>query len=128
MRVVSREELRQLPPGTLFTYYDGMAVCKGLHQLGPSSGGDFYIRSLLPEVDVSVAADQFKPELDCSWCREGLFDDGMKYVVWEQHDLAVLAHKLFLAIREMGPGMKWLVDHAAIRLLDQGESSFPGGD
>ena len=97
MKIVSRQELMQMPSGTLFHEWEP-CMFHHLQIKRETCGVDFYVTAI-PEldvhdsdedVDVQIAMNEkgVSRDLDFSgFSREALFDDTKRYAVWEPHDL-----------------------------------------
>lgn len=90
MRVVDRNEMLRLPPGTLYTVWrdrghNGYGV--GLYQHGGACGPDWLEAELIP----NGGPDGATVALDLAFGREGLFNPDIRYAVYEEDDLDALA-------------------------------------
>lgn len=110
MRIVSRTELMALPAGTLYhdwlpCYFGALCIKGETLPAEPGYSGDWY-EAVIPHLDVSssdedcdtqVAMDEkglshpLTFELEG---REALYDDSLRYAVWERADVAALHAKL----------------------------------
>lgn len=104
MRLYTREDFMKLPDGTIYSNVniDVVSVMEGLFCKTENVYDDFYYQDLLDKfiddsntVDCQEAYDIIKDKRDSfknfetdynSDMREGLFDSGMVYVVWDTND------------------------------------------
>lgn len=106
MRVVSRQELLQLPAGTLYhawqpCWFDGLCIKGESMPLREGYPGDWWVVHVpTPDTDVTVDGlvqlDEGKPvavDLETA-SRDGLFDDKLRYAVWERADVEKLVARL----------------------------------
>jgi hypothetical protein len=111
MRIVSQAELKAMPPGTLYAEYSaGRGWPDGPTDIfvGDNEGmNDFFLKSLgspassgsgnlfarQHEMDEKGTSYPIGLETD----REGLYDDTLRYVIWEAADVAaIIAHLSWL--------------------------------
>ncbi|MEU9515906.1 hypothetical protein [Micromonospora sp. NPDC048169] len=104
MKIVSKAELRKMPPGTLYAeYVEGRAW--------PQGPTDIFLRDIdyisdfnctgigSPEAsgtvemfDRELEMDEHGAEYPVDLCpgREGLYDDSLRYLVWDEADVAAI--------------------------------------
>jgi len=115
MRVVNRKQLMALPNGTIYhewepCFWRSMAVKV---EDSPGSAADWY-QAMIPQMkchdSVSEADAHFAMEAGASVPldlesagREALFDDKLRYAVWEHADLLLLAGVVQRAIEVAKP-------------------------
>lgn len=105
MRIVDKKEFLTLPEGTVYSGYQP-CVFDGLFIKGETWDNDFLENNLIAELDCSGSderfdilskventGESFKLDFDC-YGREGLFDDEMKYAVYEKEDVEGLIKTL----------------------------------
>lgn len=94
MNLVDRHELMRMPPGTVYQSWEPCVLGHLMVKHDTCAPGgrntDWYESALGAEVH----ADEGKIILDCSVCREALFDDSMRYLVYEEEDVDILIAKL----------------------------------
>lgn len=89
MRLLSRDEFLKEPPGTVYMNFEP-AILGPLMVKGEDCGLDWYENNLGPFVDMNDGTF----ELSNSICREGNFDDSLKYLVLDYFDKKILIDKL----------------------------------
>lgn len=107
MKILSRKEFMEMPAGTVFSYYRP-CVFTGLHikDSAPEAGyPDFSMSDLIGAVendssdDYSVKCERMEKgeslpvDFELSG-REGLFDDKLKYAIYEPADVQKLIQRL----------------------------------
>jgi len=108
VKLLNRAEFLAMPENTLFSDYDNGDI-QGLNIKGESLSNDFCYGDIVFSVknngdDVFEVIDDmeqgksFPVDLDC-YAREGLFDNSLQYVVWENDDIKALIDKLTKCVR-----------------------------
>lgn len=103
MKLLNRTEFLEMPENTLFSNYDNGNI-EGLNIKGESLSNDFCYGDIIFSVenngnDLFYVIDEiergksFPVDLN-SYAREGLFDDSLQYIVWENDDIKALISKL----------------------------------
>ena len=112
MRIVTRKELMEMPDGTIYheckpAYFNPMCVMRGL-SISPQDRScvDWY-ETVIPSLPCDNEADWFFEMWDNGksvpidldgYGREALFDNKLRYAVWEKADLLGLADIVAKAI------------------------------
>lgn len=105
MRIVSRAELRKMPSGTLYAeYHPGRGWPSGPTDvfLGDMEGVNDFVCAGLGSPQSSDSNQMFERQhemnesgaeypVDLMAGRDGLFDDEMRYLVWDESDVATIA-------------------------------------
>lgn len=104
MRIVSRRELMAMEPGVLYAEVLEDGQFGELHIYGGSSGNDFVIRSLMtPDAHDSdelwerqdeMLANGASYPIDSAYGRDGLFDDDIRYLVYDEADVVSIVKDL----------------------------------
>lgn len=108
MKIINKEEFIQLPEGTLFTEWKpcifGEICIKG--ETISTESGDFFYQPLIQidaggsdeeaalQIESAQTGKSFKLTLQCEH-RDGHYDWGAMYAIWEEKDFEDLAMKLF---------------------------------
>jgi len=103
MKLLNRTEFLAMPENTLYSDYDSGNI-EGLYIKDESLNNDFCYVDIVFSVKnngdniFEVIGDMeqgksFPVDLD-SYEREGLFDDSLQYVIWENEDVKALIEKL----------------------------------
>jgi len=110
MRLVTSEEFLTLPSGTLYAKYQP-CVFEDLQIKGHSIGdcSDFFYQQIVDSLD----NDNFVDAIDClsiggpgiplefqTQSRDGMFDTGQIYAVWEREDVIRLIDRLREALAD----------------------------
>lgn len=111
MKIVNREQFLALPPGTLFSkfspqYFEHLSI------KGDTWTNDFLVQEIADAVDASNSEEfgnvldlavehgsSFKLDLD-NMGRDGCFDEGQLFAVWERQDVEKLIDRLNHALTE----------------------------
>ena len=110
MKIVDRKTFLALPAETLFSKYEP-CIFGDLTIKGENAGSnDFLTQQIVNAVschdsgefgDILHSAvetgDSFSMDLDCQG-RDGLFDDGQLFAIWEPADIAMLIERLRLIV------------------------------
>jgi hypothetical protein len=112
MKIVDRKAFLKMPEGTLFCKYDP-CVFGEMHVKGSTWGDDFLLKRAFGEVacdngaeldDVletaRISGESFNLDFDCLG-RDGLFDSGQLFAIWEKSDIEGFQSLLSRAISGM---------------------------
>ena len=116
MKIVSLSIFLSLPPGTLFSKYSPCAFDELLIKGDSCSGApDFFYQSIASAVDCNGSSDlmdvldkaerdgtSVSMDFDCQG-RDGMFEQGQLFAVWESADVEAFMTRLQTAFRAAYP-------------------------
>jgi hypothetical protein len=102
MKILNRKQLMAMPAGTVFSYYEPINF-NGLYikSSEPDNNPDFFVQDLIGAVENNSSDDFFTKceqmeegaslpvDFEISG-REGLFDDKLRYAIYEKEDVEKL--------------------------------------
>jgi len=99
MRLVKRDEMLKLPPGTVYQMFDPNILGE-LMVKGENSGDtDWYEQPVGAYPDLN----QMQFEMESTECREARFDDTLFYLVYEDTDIEIMVARLKGNLNLAGP-------------------------
>ena len=107
MKIVDRKTFLALPPNTLFSKYEPAVfgpLCIKLETWEDS--GDFFVQCLAESIEGEIATrvergESIRVSYDSCW-RDGLFEEGQRFAVWEPDDIQALIARLQECLSEGG--------------------------
>ena len=114
MKIVDRKTFIAMPPGTVFSKYEP-CVFGDLLIKGDSLPNDFCYQQIADAIDCSGSGDyedklflsqetgsSLEMDFDCQG-RDGCFDEGQLFAVWERGDVKALILRFQQAVEDSAP-------------------------
>jgi hypothetical protein len=119
MKIINRKTFLAMPEGILFSRYQAQGfsfgeLCIKAETFSHGVVGDFYFQRIASSIrfdnsdeffsivaDAHISGNSIPMDFDCQ-DRDGLFEDGQLFAVWEERDVRMLIDRLMRTLPKVG--------------------------